>query len=1009
MTAGWEDINVSPSVAGWENLYVTERTGLMARAKQAKQAVYKGVLTMGTASLGLYQGVTEGIERLTGEIFEIPDVTGWIGKLQEESAGIPVAQDTLGKVIDVLGQALPIVGASILSFGTGGIAAAGALEFAIGGGNAYAKAKARGASEGQAQAEMALVGSLDALISMVLLPRFMKFAGKGKHSLKNFAKLVRRKAFNAAGKELKNFTGQIAVSMLSEGVEEFAQEGVEIVIPGLVRKDWPKTPEGKIDYLGVVKQMAQAGMGGALAGGFYAGVGSLFAGAEQFAAPTDAEIEITTRDIQNSKLPEYEKAALVTEMNKLKEVPAEITKTELQKDLDDLGTAIDEVVKMRPEQRIEIKEERAKRFEEVRDVLNKQGNAQIRLAIARKAASGRLLKQIDPLLSSDKWTEGRIEKFYDAITQSKSLNEGEVFHAEDALNRLFKDGAIPSKSQIEALEKAFGKDLAHKLVNLRKSAGLDKWNKAMEIFNLPRALLASMDLSASLRQGLLFLPLAPKVWAKGVGHSIRMFLSEDYYNQMEIQIKTHPYYGDSVKDGVELTQIGALAHGEEMYQSHFAERIPVIGNLVRRSEVAFAGGLNYMRAYSYYHFREMWEGTGKTAADRKSLAKMINHLSGRGNIKWLEKHLPAFDILFFAPRFMMSSVQVFSDLYYTTSPVRKLLAGTLMETLGGGMALLSLASLLKGVDVEPDPRSTDFGKIKVGNTRINIWSHWQPMFRYLAQFTTGQGKNQLGEIYDTRKWPILARFIQSKLSPAAGAVADLVRGENFLGKKLKLEPGVMGREAFERFMPMFIQDVVDAARYQGVIGTGLATPSALFGVGVISYPTTAQTESMRVKDNLSRKYFGEKWDKIGPVAQKVLRTNLPQINLMEIKARMERENYGFMERIAEEEADAANNVLKALPRDIRDELARNLVRIPGLSRRINSDWFLNKKRYKEYQKITADLLKKILPIYINDPEFQMMPADVKREMLNTIISTAKKAAREKITRDANISDMERLT
>jgi len=236
----------------------------------------------------------------------------------------------------------------------------------------------------------------------------------------------------------------------------------------------------------------------------------------------------------------------------------------------------------------------------------------------------------------------------------------------------------------------------------------------------------------------------------------------------------------------------------------------------------------------------------------------------------------------------------------------------------------------------------------------------------------------------------------------------MLRGETYLGRQLEPELGVVGRETFERFVPLFIQDVVDAIRFQGLDGASIVTPLALHGVGAMTYPVRASSESARLKDTYAQKYFGQRWDDIGPEAQGILREHKPQLALKEEEARMERENYSFMARMAEEQRKAAEKVKKKLPRNVQKELDNLTVDIKGLSRHIASNWYLNDKRYKQYQNNTVKILNAVLPKMIRSPIWNKMDFETRREIMRTLIDEAKKVARNRIIEDANINDMEQL-
>ena len=164
---------------------------------------------------------------------------------------------------------------------------------------------------------------------------------------------------------------------------------------------------------------------------------------------------------------------------------------------------------------------------------------------------------------------------------------------------------------------------------------------------------------------------------------------------------------------------------------------------------------------------------------------------------------------------------------------------------------------MKGVEVEKDPRSSDFGKVRFGNTRFDFWGGYSQIARLTAQLISAEAKGtETKRIMPTDRGQAIWRFVQSKLSPASGLSVDLVRGETFIGEQLEATPEGITKQAFERFTPLFIQDVVDAARYQGLTTAAIVAPLAGHGIGAMTYPVRPATEASRIKDVKSRQAYG---------------------------------------------------------------------------------------------------------------------------------------------------------
>ena len=110
----------------------------------------------------------------------------------------------------------------------------------------------------------------------------------------------------------------------------------------------------------------------------------------------------------------------------------------------------------------------------------------------------------------------------------------------------------------------------------------------------------------------------------------------------------------------------------------------------------------------------------------KGLSGFVTETTGRGTLGPLERYLGPLNALLFAPRFVAGQVTRFRYVVdpRVPMPVRKYAVKKLAQfygTLGTGLGLMGVAGEVSGKwDVEHDPRSTDFGKIKVGNQRFDI-------------------------------------------------------------------------------------------------------------------------------------------------------------------------------------------------------------------------------------------------------------------------------------------------
>lgn len=725
---------------------------------------------------------------------------------------------------------------------------------------------------------------------------------------------------------------------------------------------------------------------------------------------TDADTHFL-RNIEDTK-DEY----FFPEMRVIPKTPdAEIPAFNRQYDQDLVRFAQEIDTSRRVEHEATIKKEKGKRIAAASELLKDETiSPNIRAHMARKHLAGELALRFPAQMKLD---ENQIT-YYKQRVLTAPLSEFDMLNADEGLSTLLipnENGEVklPEPKQIEALEEVFGPEFAKALHKLRaENVTLSK--KVIDALNLPRAVLASFDFSAAGRQGLMLLPIAPKQWFRAVKMGYRAWTSPEYASFIELQIKSDPFYKTFKNAGGFLSAMGSILKGEEVFISELAHRIPGIP----ASERAYTTTLNSLRFYTFKKYAENWQGTGKSHEDYVLLANFINHVTGRGSVKGLEDYMPALNALFFAPRLTMGRIQALGDLFKGAtgdikagkfSPTRKIIVQDLLTFFLGGAGILGLLSLMKGVDVEKDPRSSDFGKVRFGNTRFDFWGGYSQISRLVAQLISAKAKGtETGRIMPTDRGQVIWRYVQSKLSPASGMSVDLVRGETFIGKQLEFTPEGVSEQVFERFTPLFIQDVVDAARYQGLTTAGIVTPLAMHGIGAMTYPVRPSTEALRIKDVKSRQAYGLGWDEIGSLAQSYIRERNPDIELLERQARSERENFDMVARRLEEQNKVTRNIIKKLPIPIRNDIGRLDVVIPGLSRYVSNGWYLNDKRYKVYQEEIQKGLTQYLTRLRSRPLWQRLPDNMKATLIEDVAKMVRDQVRSQLLMQSQIEDFQRI-
>ncbi len=395
---------------------------------------------------------------------------------------------------------------------------------------------------------------------------------------------------------------------------------------------------------------------------------------------------------------------------------------------------------------------------------------------------------------------------------------------------------------------------------------IQKPNKLVEAFNLPRGIMASMDFSAPLRQGVGL--IHKKEFWKAMPEMFRSWKSEEGFRALQTEIANRPAFRKNIsadgkvmpsfaeRSGLSLTDLTDLSRREEAVMSTWAEKVPG----VRRSNRAYTAFLNKLRADT---FDNLIKDTGSFGADVKtnlplarSLAEFVNVATGRGNLGALEKAAVPLNTLLFSPRLMAARLKMLDPRFYIMGPpaVRKEAVKSLFAIAALGNTITQLGKMAGG-EVSNDPNSSDFGKLKVGNTRIDPYAGFQqyivaanrlirPGFAkipdseggtdtgivpldvatgYLGtggqKVSSSQSENEYDlwnpvRPFDPTHTDVAGRFLRGKAHPVLGFAWSLLSGQ----KELSGEPmnfstmNPMENAIAQRFIPILMQDIYELSQ-----------------------------------------------------------------------------------------------------------------------------------------------------------------------------------------------------
>lgn len=401
-----------------------------------------------------------------------------------------------------------------------------------------------------------------------------------------------------------------------------------------------------------------------------------------------------------------------------------------------------------------------------------------------------------------------------------------------------------------------------------------------EIAGLPRTILASGDLSFGGRQGLVYATTHPitfaKAWPQQFTYFKQAFKGSDSeaFDAMMADIRSHPDYHLLEKAKISLTEPtgnSAAKREEQFLSSDLAEKIPALGRLVRGSNYAYTGLGNTLKANQFYGMIDHLHYAGIEPSDKllQDLGEVINTSLGRGGKAggFVEKHAGFLSSALFSPRLIASRLNVMNPRYYLRlqGPARQEALKGLLGLSAFAMGVLGLAKL-SGADVNIDPRSADFGKIKLGDTRLDVLAGFTQYIRLGAQLGTGHKINsttgadtELGKGLASSRLDVLTNFLEGKANPTVSAGVTALKGKDVSGNNIYTAKGAASQLA-QRFIPLVYQDINDLRTHPNAVkgslpGKAGAAAAGVVGVGVQTYgtqdePTTPKQQ--KYLDNLKK-------------------------------------------------------------------------------------------------------------------------------------------------------------
>jgi len=405
-------------------------------------------------------------------------------------------------------------------------------------------------------------------------------------------------------------------------------------------------------------------------------------------------------------------------------------------------------------------------------------------------------------------------------------------------------------------------------------------DKIMEAAHLSRALMTSFDLSAVMRQGGLAAMGHPvlakralvetvvsiastynsanaKALQGGVTlENVSKFLSTIDSRQAEFSFMHKLTQGAEgefrLKAGLNLPSTDqAITRQEEAFQGRWGKLVPGVAVSSRLYTMI----LNKLRADLFDSMVQNLGRGGKVTMDEaKVIASFVNVATGRADLKMFNRAAATLNMVFFAPRYVASRFQYLAMPFYLPFTkgswrVKRAIYQEYGRTAAGIGTALGLFALLGQLlyddddddrpQIETDARSSDFLKVRIGETRLDFMAGLSQVIVLSSRLTVGQSKSSVtgkirnfGEGYKPEtRMSALARFGRTKFAPVPGAIATVADDwTNIVGQK-----ETTWSLAGSMVSPLSMKDVVTTMRAQGLPkGTAMSLLSIL-GVGMSTY------------------------------------------------------------------------------------------------------------------------------------------------------------------------------
>lgn len=304
----------------------------------------------------------------------------------------------------------------------------------------------------------------------------------------------------------------------------------------------------------------------------------------------------------------------------------------------------------------------------------------------------------------------------------------------------------------------------------------------------------------------------------------------------------------------------------------------VIGKPFAASETAFSAGALRMRAdLADMYIRIMEENKLNTLDPKQArpVGHIVGSLTGRGSLGQATPIAGKLNAVFWSVRYLKSNIDTLTAHQFdpiATPFSKKIARQNLGRIVGHLVGIMLFAKLLNPDAVDEDPRSTNFGKIKVFGKWVDITGGMGSLTTLAARLVPTKRNGEWGswKKSSTGSWAnltaneygkedafdlIVNGVFANKMAPLAAIFRDYLRGEMFGGEPFNIQKSIVNSAT-----PLSIQQYDDLKdeKFSTILGLMIFETSG-FGVSTYKYKSNWSTSTSKEMTSFKEQVGEEKF------------------------------------------------------------------------------------------------------------------------------------------------------